>query len=210
MVAAIIFLSSSQAFAGRNRSDWSVYANGGANIAWAKAGQAGFQLQETSGGPRFGLMFEGGVERRLTSDLSISLGLRYSQKGVETQVINFRRLQIDGELQLNYLEIPVHLLLRFPQRRWTPYIFGGFSYGISIKRQLNLQPFSFINPNIDARFNTNDFVLDAGLGGQVRLSPNNHFRVWVQYGHGLTDLDNNPTTFNSRTITVGAGFIHRL
>ena len=202
--ALLLFPAPKEANAGR---DWTIAGNAGANIAWAASGPS----SNKSGSPRIGLAFEGSLEKRLSPRLSISAGLRYTQKGVNSELLSFGRLRVDGELLLDYIEIPLHLRYRWTKKGWSPFVFGVIAYGISKNRELSLDQFSFINIDVNERFNTPDIVLDLGAGAEMKLSPGVSLRLWAQYGHGLQDLDNNnQTTYHSRTVTLGVGFAHRL
>ena len=188
-------------------SDWTIFGNVGGNASWASVEPRG----PRDGGPRFGLGFGGGLERRLSREISISGGVRYSQKGVNTELLSFGRLNVTGQLILDYIEIPLHLRWQYQRRGWDPFVFGGISYGISKNRELRVDQFSFINVDVDSRFDSPDIVLDVGAGAETRLGPGLSLRVWVQYGHGLQDLDRNiQTSYHSRTLTLGVGLAHRL
>ncbi len=156
--------------------------------------------------------------------LDIRTGLYFSQKGLRKMFIDEGDEGSETvDMRINYLELPVNLLIRVGHKRNL--YFGPGAY---VARAINGQ--ATINDGVSRKLMFNPETLhhnyypdavpytfkpwDAGLTATLGYRLPKHFFIQAQYEHGLTDIGRYTTAFNKATYTnwgfsVTAGWLIR-
>jgi hypothetical protein len=125
------------------------------------------------------------VEFGITKDFFIQSGVLYSIKGTKFSVLG-----VEGQVNPNYIEVPIHLMYKFDIGGPKFLVLAGpyFAYGIGgkVKVASVTQDIQFGNKSSDD-FKPLDYGLNLGLG--VEMSG---VQLTGRYSIGLTNLS--PTT----------------
>lgn len=157
----------------------------GYNLANASVEEPeGMSLEtEMNNGFAFGARAEFGV----TSPYSLLLEPQYLQRGASEK---FTALGIttEGDVRLNYLEVPILAKAKFGSMKAHAYAFAGPSLGF------------FLNGEAESGGETNDvediksfnFSADIGVGGTYQVQEYTYLNADVRYSHGFTSASDDP------------------
>lgn len=168
--------------------------------------------EDTEGtGTRTALMFGGLAEIGLSRTLAIRPEVIYSMQGA-----TFEDGSDEGEVKLDYVQIPVLLQVRVPGAEGavgqvTPHFYLGpvFSFKTSCKGSANSGPDIDCEDITDfAEFKSSDVGAMAGAGLDIGA-----FQLGVRYNLGLTnilDVVGDDEDVKNRVFSIYAGFSFRL
>lgn len=154
----------------------------------------------------FSLMFE----KKLDDRFYLCPEIAYVQRGVVTNLANFGGVSVVGNVQLNYLEIPLLLKAKFGiAPRWKVFVVGGPTAGVILNRQVEV--LGLVNLDLGNRFRQADFGFVLGTGVEFQLTPEITMMGHLRSQTGLVNLDQTPdTTFYTRGIQLLLGAQFRL
>ena len=124
-----------------------------------------------------GFAIGGFITYNLNDKMSIQPELYYTMKGYKIEM-DFFGLNLDFDVNLNYLEIPVLFKYHFmADNSFNPAVYAGPYLGILLSAEAD-------GEDIKDGTKSTDFGLCFGLGGEY-----NKFTFEFRYGMGLTSLD---------------------
>lgn len=185
-------------------SDTSVQFATGLNAGYGKAEPT------KEGATRNALAFSIMFDKKLNDTFSICPEIAYVQRGVRTNLLEFAGTNIVGDVQLNYLELPLlikaRLLLAPP--RWKLFFVAGPTVGLILNRQVEV--LGLVEVDLSGRFNQADVGVVAGTGIEYQLTPETAIVGNLRYQMGLIDIDGTSSSFYTRGIQIMLGAQFRL
>ena len=129
---------------------------------------------------RVGFHFGMVAEVPVNENLAIQPGILFSQKGSNYEI------DPSPKISLNYLEIPVNIVYKFPLIAYKFLVFGGpyLAYGINGKANFNGKSNDITwGTNEEDDFKPIDLGLNIGAGIEI-----NNLQITAQGGFGLLNL----------------------
>lgn len=151
---------------------------------------------------RTGVIAGGFLTWPVTSRFDIQPEVLFAMKGSE-----FDEVGVEGEIQLNYLDIPVLFRYRAPASATsTVVLFGGPSLGLNLSADARGEFFgSEQEEDISDEVTTFDFGIVIGAGFEV-----GRFTIDGRYTWGLTNINDSVSdpelTVHNRAFAILAGF----
>ncbi len=158
--------------------------------------------------PRNGFII-GAISRySLSEKYYISAQLRFIEKGQEVEWSE----PLEGdytEVQLNYLEVPIHFNYQMNFNTIKPNIFCGVYFGYLLKATGTIKTDNeiFEFDQID-QFEKFDFGLDIGVGLDFNLLDNYDLFFDFCYSHGLTHINQYYSAVKNKGFQFTVGFIY--
>ncbi|HVO76167.1 MAG TPA: porin family protein [Ignavibacteriaceae bacterium] len=197
---------------------------GGVNLAGISMDpeESGFDT-----GTRTALVLGGIINFDLSPLLSLQAEPSYVQKGSSvdiTQIQNGINIKGEGNISINYIEIPILLKVTFPTPQIKPFLVGGASVSFRAgdakltldKVTGNGQDVTNLIPAEDKeqtmKSKSTDFVLNFGAGLMIPVSLLDIF-IEGQYNLGLTNINdesNDDTKIKNHGIQIKAGLLFSL
>ncbi len=149
----------------------------------------------------FSLMFE----KKFDETFYLSTELAYVPRGVTTNLMTVGQASIVGNVQLNYLELPILLKTKLGLTpRLKVFLVGGPTVGLILSRQVEV--LGLVNLDLGNRFNQVDVGVVMGTGLEYQLTPDLSLVGHLRHQIGLINLDLTPgTTFYTRGIQLMLG-----
>lgn len=149
----------------------------GLNLSTLTLKSDGISLETKS---RVGFHFGMVAEVPVNENLAIQPGILFSQKGSKYDLYE------SPNISLNYLEVPVNLMYKFPINSLKVLIFGGsyLAYGIGGKAKFDGES-DDINWGTSEEDDLKPFDLGLNIGAGIEIK---NFQITAQGGFGLLNL----------------------
>jgi hypothetical protein len=142
------------------------------------------------------------AEIELDDTLSLMPGIRYAEKGGFT-VLGTSQVNVE----LDYIELPLLLKARMSGSKFQPFFVIGPNLGLNVNARARS---GATLQSLKSRITALDLSIDAGLGAELKLSPQWGMYLLNRYSVGLVDVDNSADSWRNRNLQIVFGLKYRI
>lgn len=179
-------------------SPWQFGILGGVNFSYAASdpGQNGHSRNTFS--------FSLGIERALGTYFALGMEWGWVKRGVNTVVYSLGTFDINGDVNLDYLAMPILLKAKIPLgKKLNVFVQSGPDFAIALNREA--QVLGMMNVDASNQFRWYDFSLLAGSGLEYTIQRDLVFQSMVRYTYGLINIYTGDRSYKTRGIELLVG-----